>query len=125
MCAPRSQSASQAAGFQGGEEWDEEGHEREEEGERRESQDSELGEVEQGDEDLLVPTAPVRVSCPEDEEFLAALDRMVNENISEAKAMQRDKAAITQLSAPVSSGRAKKTYEQLQVTFLLTCILGE
>jgi hypothetical protein len=73
--------------------------------------------VEEGDEDLLVPTAPVRVACPEDEEFLAALDRMVNENISEAKTMQRDKANLAQLTAPVSlsSGKAKKTWEQLQV----------
>jgi regulator of nonsense transcripts 2 len=60
-------------------------------------------------------TAPVRVPCPEDEEFLAALDRMVNENISEAKAMQRDKAGLAQLTAPVTSGRTKKTWEQIQV----------
>ena len=75
--------------------------------------------MEEGDEELALPTAPVRVACPEDEDFLAALDRMVNENISEAKAMQRDKSSLTQLTAPVSSGKGKKTWEQLQVTFNL------
>ena len=115
------------ARYQGGEEWEEEeedrGHrdeeEEEEDDERRDSQDSELGGVEEGDEELALPTAPVRVACPEDEDFLAALDRMVNENISEAKAMQRDKSSLTQLTAPVSSGKGKKTWEQLQVTFNL------
>ena len=41
--------------------------------------------MEEGDEDLAVPTRPSHQACPEDDDFLAALDKMVNENIAESK----------------------------------------
>ena len=36
-------------------------------------------------EDLMVPTKPDFQPCPEDDDFMAALDKMVNENIAESK----------------------------------------
>ena len=33
----------------------------------------------------MVPTRPSYQACAEDEDFLAALDKMVNENIAESK----------------------------------------
>ena len=45
--------------------------------------------MEEGDENLLVPTQPKFEPCPEDDDFLAALDKMVNENIAESKNLGR------------------------------------
>ena len=42
-------------------------------------------QVEEGEEDLVVPARPEHQPCAEDEDFLAALDKMINENISESK----------------------------------------
>merc|ERR1719244_79837 len=81
------------------------------------SQDEEekvVHEVEEGEEDLIVSSVPVFQPCAEDDDFLAALDKMVNENINESKSLARDKSNITSMTAPVSSGRGKKTWEQLQ-----------
>ena len=35
-------------------------------------------EVEEGDEDIAIPTAPVFNPCPEDDDFLAALDKVTS-----------------------------------------------
>lgn len=78
------------------------------------SQDSEDEGVEQGDEELLLPSAPVKLSCKEDDDFLADLDRMVNENISESKNLLRDKNTLATVSAPISTQKGKKNWEQLQ-----------
>merc|ERR1719158_623629 len=83
----------------------------------QESQEGDTGEeveVEEGEEDLMVPEAPVYQPCPEDDDFLAALDKMVTENISEAKSSSLAKGSLGNMSTPVSSGRAGKTWEQIQ-----------
>jgi len=113
----RSRSVSQAAMFETegvefeGEEWDR----GEQEQGMLDSQDSEhVVEVDEGEEDMMVPSNPVFEPCPEDDDFLAALDKMVNENISENKSLVRDKNSLSSMTAPVSSGRGKKNWEQLQ-----------
>jgi len=113
----RSRSVSQAAMFETegvefeGEEWDR----GEQEQGMLDSQDSEhVVEVDEGEEDMMVPSNPVFEPCPEDDDFLAALDKMVNENISESKSLVRDKNSLASMTAPVSSGRGKKNWEQLQ-----------
>merc|ERR1719289_465590 len=63
---------------------------------------------------MMVPSTPVFQPCPEDDDFLAALDKMVNENISESKSLVRDKNTLASMTAPVSSGKGKKNWEQLQ-----------
>jgi len=80
----------------------------------QEEDDSEAMEVEQGDEELLLPSAPVKVECQEDDDFMSALDQMINENITESKNLARDKSSLLSVAAPISSGKGKKTYEQLQ-----------
>ena len=62
----------------------------------------------------MVPSIPVFRPYPRDDDFLAALDKMVNENISESKGLVRDKNSIRSMTSPVSSGRSKKNWEQLQ-----------
>ena len=64
--------------------------------------------MEEGDEDLLVPTRPSHQACPEDDDFLAALDKMVNENIAESKNV------MSSMTGPVSGAKGKKNWEQLQ-----------
>ena len=59
--------------------------EEEEQEEPDEEPGEELEEVEEGEENLAVPTQPKYEPCPEDDDFLAALDKMVNENIAESK----------------------------------------
>jgi len=126
--ATRSRSASQAAMYEEGIEGDDDKEEGGDEDEREEAGDwvdqddgglSQEGservlEVEEGDEDIAIPTAPVFNPCPEDDDFLAALDKMVNDNITESKAVSRDKANFSTMTAPVASGKGKKTWEQLQ-----------
>jgi len=113
----RSRSVSQAAMFETegvefeGDEW----NRGEEEHGAMDSQESGgVVEVDEGEEDMMVPSIPVFQPCPEDDDFLAALDKMVNENISESKALVRDKNSLSSMTAPVSSGRGKKNWEQLQ-----------
>merc|ERR1719445_2629637 len=71
-------------------------------------------ELEEGEENLMINTKPRFEPCPEDDDFLAALDKMVNENIAESKNVVRDKSSMAGMSVPVSSGRSKKNWEQLQ-----------
>jgi len=81
--------------------------------ERHGSQDGNTGEeveVEEGEEDMMVPDAPLHQPCPEDDDFLAALDKMVADNIKESSSI---KSSVGQMTTPVSSG-GKKTWEQLQ-----------
>ena len=89
--------------------------------------------MEEGDEDLAVPTRPSHQACPEDDDFLAALDKMVNENIAESKNAGeikslikhiltlicnwysvRDKNVMSSMTGPVSGAKGKKNWEQLQ-----------
>ena len=60
-----------------------------EEEEEEEEPGDDLEEVEEGEENLAVPTQPKYEPCPEDDDFLAALDKMVNENIAESKNLGR------------------------------------
>ena len=87
--------------------WDEEQH-------LAHSQDTGDEGVEQGDEELVLPSAPARIPCQEDEDFLAALDKMVNDNITESRSLLRDRNHLTNLTAPISTSKSKKTWEQLQ-----------
>ena len=124
--ATRSRSASQAAmyeeGIEGDEDKDEEGDEDErdwDEGGLSQGGGERVLEVEEGDEDFAIPTAPVFDPCPEDDDFLAALDKvridqdevvpncvqMVNDNITESKGVARDKASLSTMTAPVASGK--------------------
>jgi len=70
--------------------------------------------IEEGEEDLVVPSAPANIHCQEDDDFMAALDKMVNESITESKNMIREKANMTNVSAPPGINKSKKTYEQIQ-----------
>ena len=79
--ASRSRSHSQAEHYE--EDMEEEEDDRVEEWEDGDggSQGSgKLLEVEEGDEDMLVPTAPQYQPCPEDDDFLAALDKVNNDD---------------------------------------------
>ena len=51
--------------------------------------------MEEGEENLAVPTQPKYEPCPEDDDFLAALDKMVNENIAESKNLGRKDLSLT------------------------------
>jgi len=106
--ASRSRSVSQAGGRME-EDWDED---EEEEGVEPSSQ--EAVEVESGDEDFMVPQNPAFTPCDEDDEFLSCLDKMVNDNISDSRNLSRDKNLMTSLTAPVSTVKGKKTWDQLQ-----------
>ena len=63
---------------------------------------------------MLVPTLPSHQACSEDDDFLAALDKMVNENIAESKNVVRDKNVMSSMTGPVSGAKGKKNWEQLQ-----------
>lgn len=66
-------------------------------------------------ESLAIPQGPKKVDCPEDIEFLSALDKMVSENIQE-RMKEPVKAGNVDISVPVvMKSNIKKTYEQLQV----------
>ncbi|XP_078053148.1 UPF2 regulator of nonsense mediated mRNA decay [Augochlora pura] len=60
-----------------------------------------------------LPAGPRRVSCPEDDDFLSALDKMVSDNIQDR---MRDSVKPQQvdISVPLHVKTTKKTYEQLQ-----------
>ncbi|KAF0308344.1 Regulator of nonsense transcripts 2 [Amphibalanus amphitrite] len=74
----------------------------------------ELGasDVDAAASDATDALAPQRIACPEDDDFLAALDQMVSESI-----MERSREAVKpqfELSAPVSTGGpVRKTYGDL------------
>ncbi|EFA00043.2 regulator of nonsense transcripts 2 [Tribolium castaneum] len=70
-------------------------------------------EQEQVSESLAIPSGPRKVECPEDEDFLNALDKMVSENIQE-RMREPVKAGNVDISVPVVLKSNKKTYEQLQ-----------
>lgn len=66
-------------------------------------------------ESLAIPKGPKKVECPEDADFLNALDKMVSENIQE-RMREPVKAGNVDISVPVVvKSNVKKTYEQLQV----------
>ncbi|XP_012286049.1 regulator of nonsense transcripts 2 [Orussus abietinus] len=60
-----------------------------------------------------LPSGPKRVNCPEDDDFLSALDKMVSDNIQDR---MRDsvKSQQVDISVPLHVKSTKKTYEQLQ-----------
>lgn len=78
-------------------------------------------EQEQVSESLAIPSGPKRMDCPEDDDFLSALDKMVSENIQE-RMREPVKAGNVDISVPVVLKSNKKTYEQLQVC-LLFCVI--
>ena len=86
--SPCCRSVSQAGGVYD-DEWDRGDHDddqRYSQDDRRHSQDDDDEvEVEEGEENLVIPTKPEYQPCAEDDDFLAALDKMVNENIAESK----------------------------------------
>lgn len=53
------------------------------------------------------------MDCPEDDDFLNALDKMVSENIQE-RMREPVKAGNVDISVPLVVKSNKKTYEQLQ-----------
>ncbi|XP_046745655.1 regulator of nonsense transcripts 2 [Diprion similis] len=63
--------------------------------------------------DAALPMAPRRVGCPEDDDFLSALDKMVSDNIQDR---MRDSVKPQQvdISVPLHVKSTKKTYEQLR-----------
>ncbi|XP_015594730.1 regulator of nonsense transcripts 2 [Cephus cinctus] len=63
--------------------------------------------------DAALPAGPRRVNCPEDDDFLSALDKMVSDNIQDR---MRDSVKPQQvdISVPLHVKSTKKTYEQLQ-----------
>lgn len=62
-----------------------------------------------------IPSGPKKVDCPEDDEFLNALDKMVSENIQD-RMRESVKASNIDISVPVMVKSNKKTYDQLQVS---------
>ncbi|XP_018561643.1 regulator of nonsense transcripts 2 [Anoplophora glabripennis] len=67
-------------------------------------------------ESLAIPKGPKKMECPEDADFLNALDKMVSENIQE-RMREPVKAGNVDISVPVVvKSNVKKTYEQLQET---------
>lgn len=70
-------------------------------------------------ESLAIPQGPKKMDCPEDIDFLSALDKMVSENIQE-RMKEPVKAGNVDISVPVVlKSNIKKTYEQLQVSWIL------
>lgn len=60
-----------------------------------------------------LPAGPKRVSCPEDDDFLAALDKIVSDNIQD-RMRDNVKPQHVDISVPIHVKNTKKTYEQLQ-----------
>lgn len=63
--------------------------------------------------EAALPAGPRRMSCPEDDDFMSALDKMVSDNIQDR---MRDSVKPQQIdiSVPLHVKSTKKTYEQLQ-----------
>ncbi|KAF5279411.1 hypothetical protein FQA39_LY05521 [Lamprigera yunnana] len=64
-------------------------------------------------ESHALPSGPRKVDCPEDDEFLNALDKMVSENIQD-RMREPVKSSNVDISVPVMLKSNKKTYDQLQ-----------
>ena len=116
------EEAEDLSELQSEEEWTTEGHERDEhQGTQDNTQgDQSLSEgctdgVHMDNSELVaaLPAAPKRVHCPEDDDFLSALDKMVSDNIQDR---MRDavKPQQVDISVPLHVKSTKKTYEQLQ-----------
>ncbi|XP_050312135.1 regulator of nonsense transcripts 2 isoform X2 [Anthonomus grandis grandis] len=76
--------------------------------------ETETSEAADVSESLAIPKGPKRVECPEDEDFLSALDKMVSENIQE-RMREPVKSGNVDISIPVvMKSNAKKNYDQLQ-----------
>lgn len=76
-------------------------------------------EIAQEDNESLnraIPSAPRKMSCSEDDDFVNALDKMVSDNIQE-RMRESVKPTQVDISVPMSVRSGKKTYEQLQVIF--------
>lgn len=87
----------------------------EDEDEEDEDEEEEAVEIEEGMEDLLVPSAPKFVACEEDDEFVNLFDKMVNENLTESRTAVPRSQQVS-VVAPVHMKHAKKTYNDLQNT---------
>ncbi|XP_044016456.1 regulator of nonsense transcripts 2 [Aphidius gifuensis] len=60
-----------------------------------------------------LPQGPKRVQCPEDDDFLSALDKIVSDNIQD-RMRENVKPSQVDISVPIHVKSCKKTYEQLQ-----------
>lgn len=69
-----------------------------------------------------IPSGPKKVDCPEDDEFLNALDKMVSENIQE-RMKESVKASNIDISVPMMLKSNKKTYDQLQVSIIVIFVI--
>lgn len=81
--------------------------------ERDVDSDVEHDQEETASEMQAIPSGPKKVDCPEDDEFLNALDKMVSENIQE-RMRESVKATNVDISVPMMLRSNKKTYDQLQ-----------
>ncbi|KAK0162145.1 hypothetical protein PV327_008507 [Microctonus hyperodae] len=63
--------------------------------------------------DAALPSGPKRVCCPEDDDFLSALDKIVSDNIQD-RMRDNVKPQHVDISVPIHVKSTKKTYEQLQ-----------
>ncbi|KAH0546179.1 regulator of nonsense transcripts 2 isoform X1 [Cotesia glomerata] len=63
--------------------------------------------------DAALPAGPKRVNCPEDDDFLSALDKIVSDNIQD-RMRDNVKPPQVDISVPIHVKNSKKTYEQLQ-----------
>ncbi|XP_014219382.1 regulator of nonsense transcripts 2 [Copidosoma floridanum] len=61
----------------------------------------------------VLPSGPKRILCPEDDDFLSALDKMVSDNIQD-RMREGAKSQQVDISVPLHVKSTKKTYEQLQ-----------
>ena len=65
--------------------------------------------IEEGMEDLLVPSAPKHIECEEDDEFKTMFDKLLNENITESRAAAVPRGQQMNVIAPMHS-KVKKSY---------------
>ena len=71
--------------------------------------------IEEGMEDLLVPSAPKHIECEEDDEFKAMFDKLLNENITESRAAAVPRSQQISVIAPMHS-KIKKNYGKYEYT---------
>ncbi|XP_034935867.1 regulator of nonsense transcripts 2-like [Chelonus insularis] len=62
--------------------------------------------------EAALPSGPKRVACPEDDDFLSALDKIVSDNIQD-RMRDNVKPQQVDISVPIHVKNPKKTYEQL------------
>jgi regulator of nonsense transcripts 2 len=108
---------------------DEDGSDEEDEDEDEDDDDDDFSdrdenivEIEEGMEDLHVPSAPKHVECEEDDEFVSLFDKMLNDNITESRTAVVPRAQQMEIVAPMHS-KTKKNYGTL-IYLLYNIYLG-